>query len=181
MEHVVSERIFEAPMTVRRYTEIGRAGASCFDLYRVTYKGSYLSLDGLRAICIFDAPDAEALRSVGRDINLPAQVVWSGTCHHPAVTADAASDGRQTVIVERTFGKPESLDNLQALEDAAAWCLGAYRVDFLKTYFSLDRKRMVCVYAGPDAEAVRRVQDTTRLPYDSAWSAQVIGWQVPSR
>ena len=178
MEHVLSERVFDVPMTAQRYLEIGRAGASCFDLYRVTYKGSYLAKDGLRAICVFNAPDAEALRNVARDLAMPARAVWSGTYHHPPATADMAPDGRQTVVVERCFPEPETLDNLQSREDARAWCLDAYGVTFLKTYFSLDRRRMVCVYAAPDAEAVRRVQDTTGLPYDRAWAADVLGWQA---
>ena len=77
------------------------------------------------------------------------------------------------VMVERSFAEPAVLDDVQAIEDAAAWCLETNRVTFLHTYFSLDRRRMLCLYAGPDAEAVRRAQATAKMPFDRVWAARL--------
>ena len=78
------------------------------------------------------------------------------------------------VIVERTFAAPIGLADLQGAENDAAWCLRMHNVRFLHSYFSSDRKRMICVYEAPDAEAVRKVQRTANLPFDNIWTASVV-------
>ena len=78
------------------------------------------------------------------------------------------------VLVERSFATPVAFAAIQALEDAGAWCLQMHRVTFLKTLFSTDRRRMICLYAAPDAESVRRAQEQARLPFDSAWPCRQI-------
>jgi hypothetical protein len=75
------------------------------------------------------------------------------------------------VVVERDFPEPEEIDGLQAREDAVAWCLEERDVTFLRTYFSLDRRRMVCIYRAPDAESVRYTQRRAGLPVSAVWSA----------
>lgn len=78
-----------------------------------------------------------------------------------------------TVLVERSFPKPVTFEEIQALEDTAAWCLELHDVTFKFSYFSLDKTRMVCVYDAPDAEAVRKSQETGKLPFDRVWSAEL--------
>lgn len=83
------------------------------------------------------------------------------------------------VIVERRFEDPESFDDLQAQEDRFAWCLEQHRVKFIRSYFSNDRRRMVCEYEAPDAEAVREVQRTAAMPFERIWTAEVFDWGDP--
>jgi hypothetical protein len=40
---------------------------------------SYVTRDGLRMICVFDAPDAEAVRQAARQLGLRYDGVWSAT------------------------------------------------------------------------------------------------------
>ena len=79
-----------------------------------------------------------------------------------------------TVVVERRFGEPAVFARLQAIEDRSAWCLEAHHVRFLRSYFSRDRRRMVCLYEAPDAESVRHAQETAGLPFERAWAARVL-------
>lgn len=74
------------------------------------------------------------------------------------------------IVVERSFSVPAVLAELQARENAVSWCLEKYGVRFLRTFFSLDRKHMVCFYDAPDAEAVRRTQREGQLPHDHIWT-----------
>lgn len=83
------------------------------------------------------------------------------------------------VIVERLFDEPESFDDLQAQEDRFAWCLEQHRVKFIRSYFSNDRRRMVCEYEAPDAETVREVQRTAAMPFERIWTAEVFDWDDP--
>jgi len=80
------------------------------------------------------------------------------------------------IIVERRFEQKPDFDALQAQENAVAWCLEQHRVRFIRSYFSKDRRTMICEYEAPDAEAVRSVQRASGLPYQRIWSAEVFEW-----
>lgn len=67
-----------------------------------------------------------------------------------------------------------AFEDVQALEDRGAWCLDAHGVSFLRTYFSRDRRRLVCLYEAPDAESVRLVQEKAGLPFDKVWGSRVV-------
>lgn len=79
------------------------------------------------------------------------------------------------IIVERLFEEPVEFETLQKLEDESQWCLDLYDVKFLKTYFAADQKRMICLYEAPDAEAVRSANRKAGLPFETIWSADIIG------
>ena len=79
----------------------------------------------------------------------------------------------EVFIVERSFEEPVSFEQIQALEDGAAWCLAEHRVTFVRTFLSADRRRMICVYTAPDAESVRASQRKAGLPFERVWPATV--------
>jgi|KBSSwiStaDraftv2_1062776.scaffolds.fasta_scaffold135280_2 hypothetical protein len=74
------------------------------------------------------------------------------------------------VLVERRFEQPVELKDIQAQEGEGSWCLDAHNVRFLKSFFSKDRRRMLCLYEAPDAESVRLAEAQAKLPFDSAWT-----------
>lgn len=77
------------------------------------------------------------------------------------------------VLVEREFEEPVEVDDIQAIEDRGAWCLEVYKVRFIQTYFSTDRRRMLCLYEAPDAESVRLAQSKAGVPFSRVWTATV--------
>jgi hypothetical protein len=81
-------------------------------------------------------------------------------------------------MVERKLDEGASFDQLQAQEDAFAWCAKQHEVTFIRSYFSKDRKRMICEYEAPDAEAVRKLQRTASMPFDRIWTATVFDWEA---
>ena len=81
------------------------------------------------------------------------------------------------IIVERKFDEPESFDEHQAQEDRFAWCLEQHEVQFIRSYFSKDRRTMICEYEAPDAETVRNVQRTASMPFERIWAAEVLDWE----
>jgi uncharacterized protein DUF4242 len=87
------------------------------------------------------------------------------------------------VIVERSFEEPMEFAAIQAIEDRGAWCLEEHRVRFVRTYFSKDRRRMICLYEAPDADSVRIAQQKAGMPLDRVWSATrnpaPAGWPGP--
>jgi hypothetical protein len=166
MQQIVLERQFEPAISVEDFTRMALEAVDCMPLYRVQWRESFISADGSRLLCRFDAPDTEAVRMVTREALSRARVAWAGTVH------DTGREDNASVVVERRFDTPVTLEELQAREDAAAWCLEQHRVTFLRTFYALDRKRMVCLYAAPDAESVRLAQGMADMPVERVWSCR---------
>lgn len=183
MEHVIVEGRYLEPTTPEAIQKRGLGQRFCFDLYRSHPVTHYLSLDGAHILCVFRAPDAEAVR---RSLNaigvLPPDRVWTASLEGPfadppalAAEAIAAGGSGSVVLVERSFPAPVVFAEVQAIEDRGQWCLDLNGVRFLATFFARDGRRMVCLYAAPDSEAVRRTNARLHLPFDRVWAARVFG------
>lgn len=164
--HAILERSFDEPLTVDAVLAIARDYGWCFDMHKVDWHGSFLAADGRLMVCWFSAADLESARLALRKSGADLKRFWAGTVH------DGPKPTAPNVIVERSFEAPVRIEDLQAREDAGAWCLEAHGVGFVRSLFSLDRKRMLCFYSAPDAEAVRRAQRQAEMPVDAVWSFQ---------
>jgi hypothetical protein len=78
-------------------------------------------------------------------------------------------------IVERTFDPPLTVDELRGVEQRMAPCLDLYSVQWIRSYWSSDRRRMICEYEAADAESVRAVQQEAQAKFDRVWTAEVLG------
>ena len=180
MVSIVAEREFDRRYNDDALNRLVRSGEWCMGRYSVKLRRHYFARDGSRVVCIFEAPDAEAVRSVGRAAGIDApRHLWTATVE---LGRDRDADGAPTlteagyslVIVERSFPEPVVFSDMQAMEDAGRSCLDARGIAFLRTYFSLDGRRMLCLYAAPDAEGVRIANRQVRLPFDTVWAARVL-------
>ncbi|ATJ82416.1 DUF4242 domain-containing protein [Halomonas beimenensis] len=174
MIDVFLERRFASPQAPDRVSEATLAARACLDRHRIAWQGSLLARDGRRLVCHFRAPDAEGARMGLRQAGTDVARLWAGTVHE-APTPDAAADAGN-VLVERAFAEPVNLADVQAIEDAGSACLQNHRVRFLRTFFSLDRCRMLCLYRAPDAESVRVAQRQAGMPLEAAWAFR---WVLP--
>lgn len=169
----LERRFDDEPMTEAIALELGAFAQTCFDLYGVAWLESLLARDGRLMICRFRSPDAESTRLALRQAGAEIGALWPGTVHS-AGQSTTDDDPMTPVVVTRTFEEPVSLDAVQAREDAAAHCLKNHRVRYLRTFFSNDRRRMVCVYRAPDAESVRLAQNQAEMPVDQVWSCRTV-------
>jgi hypothetical protein len=169
MSDVFVVRAFDPPLSDESFEAMAGAAAGCLDLYRVQWRRSLLSADGRRMVCWFSAPDAESTRLALRKAGSHDAAPWPGTVHD-APGAGAPSPDAANVVVERSFAQPVALEEIQAVEDAGASCLQARNVSFAQTFFSRDRRRMICLYRAPDAESVRDAQRQAGMPVDRVWS-----------
>lgn len=77
---IIVERSFEEPMSLERYHRLlAEEDPSCLEIRRVTYLGSYLSEDGRRMLCVYEAPDAASVRSANEAAHQPFDRVWPAT------------------------------------------------------------------------------------------------------
>ena len=169
MTDIFLERSFDVPLTPADVQSMAEQSSQCFGLYRVGWTESFLSADGQQMICWFAAPDAESGRGALRQAGAEIDRLWPGTVHD-SPDPEAPTMAEANVLVSRSFAEPVTLEDIQAIEDAGAWCLETHGVKFARTFFSLDRKRMVCLYQAPDAEAVRMAQRQAEMPVDQIWA-----------
>jgi len=83
------------------------------------------------------------------------------------------------VVVERTFPEAVTFDSVQAIVDRGAWCFEVHGARVMKSYFSRDRRRMICVYQAPDTDSVRLAQQKAGVPFDRAWPARFLPFSDP--
>jgi hypothetical protein len=166
MRYVVMERGFKPPINEQDFQAMAADLADCARIYRAHWQESFLARDGSSLTCCFKAPDTESIRMMSRGDVAQSKVIWAGT------VCTAEPPGPANVLVERCFGEPVTLESVQAIEDAADWCLQQHKVTFLRTYFSTDQKRMICLYRAPDAEAVRQAQRQANMPVERIWACQ---------
>jgi hypothetical protein len=171
MENIVAERVFDDAVTAERLHAIAAQAQWCLEQNRTSAVRTYLSRDGRRMVCLFEAPDAEAVRRVNQQAQMPATRVWNAAIFGPAPAA--AGGASAVVLVERSFAAPVTFEEIAAREETGAWCLDANRVRALYSYLSSDRRRMLCLYDAPDAESVRRAQRQIGMPVDDVWGATV--------
>ena len=173
MEPVVCERRIDPPMRIDDVSAMEARAAWCLRQHRVSHLTSLLSLDGRLLLCVFEAPDAESVRTVHRQVGAPFERLWSATIHAPpslpAPASLATKDGA-LVVVERCFAESTDFMTIQAIEDRGSSCLGQHRVRSVRTYFATDRRRMICLYVAPDAESVRLAQVQAGLPHAGVWA-----------
>lgn len=166
MIDVFLERCFEHPLEVAFVQEVTLAAQGCLDLHRIQWQGSLLARDGRRLVCHFRAPDAETARVGLRQAGAEIHGLWAGTLHE-APGEDPAS---ANVLVERAFPAPVTLAAIQVIEDAGSACLQNHHVRFVRTCFSRDHRRMLCLYRAPDAESVRLAQRLAGMPLERVWA-----------
>ena len=166
---VFVERHWDKTLTDAELQDLFDKSGGCLANHRCVWNGSLLSANGCDLVCHFTGPDAESVRIALREAGSPGGNIWAGTIHDaPGFSADDLR--KANVVVTRRFERPADFAAIQALEDEGKGCLDAHRVRFIRTYFSRDRTRMICLYQAPDAESVRIAQREAGMPVDQVWS-----------
>lgn len=180
MSLVIIEQEFSKPLTAEDIVRPDNKTLTCMEIYGAHARRHYLARGGLHCMCVFDAPDAEAVRSAYRmaDSSLPKNI-WAATIHladgDDASRAPALQNPDFVIaLVERTFPDPVDYADVRAVEGVGAYSSDLREVRFLRSYFSSARKRMVCLYEAPDVEAVRTVNRHAGLPFERAWAADLV-------
>jgi hypothetical protein len=77
------------------------------------------------------------------------------------------------LIVETTYEPPLTDGRRQETQDRLYPCMELRGVEWVRSYESSDRRRKVCVFRAPDAEALREAYRSAGIPYDRMWAAEV--------
>ncbi len=173
MNHIFLEREFDPVLTPADVWRMVEESGHCFQLYGIDWMGSMLALGGQRMLCHFRSPDSESIRIALRQTGSQMGPVWPGTVHE-APGLEGSDPGYSNVVVTRRWSEPVQLADIQAIETAGRWCLDAHGVQFVRTLFSTDRKRMDCLYRAADAESVRLAQQGAGMPLERVWAFEAL-------
>jgi Nickel responsive protein SCO4226-like len=175
MSEIVLIRKFDKPISADYLHQATIALGWCRTLYGVNPSIHFLALDGQRCACIFDAPDAEAVRNViragGRS---EPEALWPCTVH-PGPNDDGVSAPVQhdcaLILTERLFARRSQSDERQT---DGAFPADRNCVRFVRSYISHDRGRAICLYTAPDVELVREAHEAAGVEFERIWPARAI-------
>jgi Nickel responsive protein SCO4226-like len=172
LELVLVERRFEQPVEFGDIKSLAAAGSRCFEAHDVRFLKSFFSRDGRRMLCLYEAPDAEAVRIAENQAKVPYERAWSCTNLRTDRPLNKTSDW-ECVVAESRFSEKITPEFVALARQQSAWCLELHRAEYIESFLGTDGLRMVCIFRAPDAEAVRRASQQGGMPYAEIWTASV--------
>ena len=172
MELVLVERRFDQPVEFEDIQSLEDAGSWCLELHGVRFIKTFFSRDRRRMLCLYEAPDAEAVRLAESQAKVPYERAW--TCMHlVGDSMRSETSSAQYIVAERRFIDPVKPEFVSVALQKAGWCLDLHRAEYIESFLGHDGLRMVCLFRAPDAEAVRQANRKAGVPYTQIWRASV--------
>ncbi len=78
------------------------------------------------------------------------------------------------VILERSFEPPLTEEHFQTLAGRLAPCLDRNGIRWIRSHFSRDRRRLLCLFEASDAGVLRGALLQARLEYERVWSGEIL-------
>ena len=75
------------------------------------------------------------------------------------------------LIVEKIFAQPLTDEKLERMFTDLGPCLNQYQAQWIHSYLSNDRMRMVCTFEAADAESVRMAHRVAGIRFERVWPA----------
>jgi hypothetical protein len=138
----------------------------------VRFLKKFFSRDGRRMLCLYEAPDAEAVRIAESDAKVPYESAWTCTNLRTDRPFNDTSVG-EYVVAESLFSEKITPEFVASVRQQSRWCLDLHRAEYVESFLGSDGLRMVCIFRAPDAEAVRRASQQGGMPYTEIWTATV--------
>jgi ubiquinone/menaquinone biosynthesis C-methylase UbiE len=77
MARVMAEQLFKTPLTDEQSAALAKRLDDCLEVRNGMWRRSSVSIDKLRMVCEFEAPDAESVRQAFRSSETPYERVWT--------------------------------------------------------------------------------------------------------
>jgi ubiquinone/menaquinone biosynthesis C-methylase UbiE len=116
------EHVFSEPFTDERYSASAKKLDPCLEIRKGMWRRSSLSIDRLRMVCEFEAPDAEAMREALHSAHLSYERVWTASVYAVEDYPELMDRLRVLLGESPTTASPaEGADSDSNEEAAAAW------------------------------------------------------------
>jgi Protein of unknown function (DUF4242) len=168
----IVETLSDSPLTPEEPTDVEYRIFNCLTERNVTWRSSLLSVDRHRMICTFDAPDAESVRESYRKAGGFFNRIWAGEIIQPEGDRPQRNEAILKVC-EGTY-PPISQEELDEVSHKSISCYVDRDIEWIQSYLSFDRTRLICELNAPDLESVREIQRKLNIPFDRVWSATIV-------
>lgn len=166
---VIVERRFAEATPFEEIQALEDRVAWCLEQHEVRFLRTYFSRNRRHMVCIYEAPDADAVRTTQRQGEIPFETIWSGKLLIPSEQAPPV-EGLEQVVVQQVLPVSYSAEQVGGIMEQTRGCFDLYRAALRQTYLALDGMRMICVFDAPDAESVRTAKVQSGIPLVRAWS-----------
>jgi len=143
----------------------------CFDLHRVTWKQSFLSADGNRMLCWYEAPDTESARLALRQLKANLQGVFPGTVTGDGTGSLPLSDANFVAEIRLLDGQARNLEGI-------ATALAQDDLSLVRGFVSLREPMAVCIVRAPSGVAVRSALARTDAETEAVWACTPIAPRI---
>ena len=83
------------------------------------------------------------------------------------------------LIVEHSYDPPLTDEEHHRAARRLDPCLEAHGARWMCSYLSHDRRRMICEFEAPDAEAVRQSMRSAEVAFERVWTSEVFRRDEP--
>lgn len=177
MKLAVLERTFSpefaAPMTNDNWMQVNHTLDGCLEARQVQWLHSLVSVNGDRAVCLFQVPYAETLREACREARMPFQRVWQADLW---LEQDPASfpQGCSLVVVAVNHDPPMTKTRHEFSKQKAEGCFQELKIQPAFSAVSLDGTYSICAFSATTAEDVRSFYRKMGQPFQQIWKAILI-------
>lgn len=172
MSLVIVETLADSPLTPEEPTDTDLRVLACLAERDATWRYSLLSRDRLRMICIFDALDAESVRESYRQGGGVFSHIWAGELIQPQGIQPQRHPSMLKVI-EGTY-PPIGQAEWNEVSSKTLSCYAQRGIEWIQSYTSRDRTRVICELNALDAQPVREAQHQAGVSFDRVWSAMLV-------
>lgn len=172
MSLIIVETDAKQPLTMEVLNAIDRRVSPCLKERDVKWCSSLVSGDRYRMICTYDAPDAESVREAHRRGRYQSSRTWTGVLIKP----EGAQPQRNTAllkVVERTC-PPLSAEDWNKVNHQILNCYAEQGIEWIQSYISLDRTRVITELNAPDIESIQAIQRKVGIFFNRVWPAEFI-------
>ncbi|MEM1278441.1 MAG: nickel-binding protein [Cyanobacteria bacterium P01_H01_bin.152] len=125
-----------------------------------------------RQIYVFEAPNADAVQTRFQQANTPFERIWVGSKVLPSYGSFQRNENLLKVV-EGTY--PPVTQEFWNMANARNMdCYKPRGVEWLHSFMSSDRTRIICELNAPDAEAIRETYRRLNTSFERVWSAQLL-------
>jgi hypothetical protein len=163
MTDVFYLRPIDPPVNLEDLPGMVQYAAGCFDLHHVEWKHSFLSADGRRMLCWYQAPDAESARLALRELGSDMHAVWAGNVTGEG--AEAPSISTANLLAEVLFAAPLFADDVASRVAA----LERQGVTVVRGILSTRGTRWLGVLKGQDEQTARSALERAGLSAELVW------------
>ncbi|MEO0826480.1 MAG: DUF4242 domain-containing protein [Cyanobacteria bacterium J06642_9] len=173
MSFVVVETQSDTPLYPEIPNEVVLRTEECLAERNCKWLYTLLSSERHRMICTFEAPDTESVRESFRRGGTAFSRMWSGEIVMPEAPPSTPNE-KGLKVFEHTYPQGFTWKQWDETNRRVLPCHAERGVEWVQSYVSSDRTRVICEINAPDAEVIRETYRRLNVPFDRGWSAMVI-------